>query len=259
VVGVTVPQWDTVIHGCEYQSAEFWVQFAFRGGSTRRDSWKVIDFAPERAVESIVEMAAVTATVSAEDEEASVLRTFVEFADVFEFAEGYRELNYESILQFGDIGTASAKAITSAAVSSTRVGKNAQALAWAFEDLEKALNREQVRETLNENGTEGSGNARNSATQREADPERKLIRETLAKIKGAVERIDDVVVHGLLRDQHLSTLPKLLSYDRFERVTGCHPDMFRDAIDLGWINERVVSNSVSQVHMILDAQLSPVL
>ena len=259
VVGVTVPEWDTVIHGCEYQSAEFWVQFAFRGGSTRRDSWKVIDFAPERAVESIVEMAAVTATVSAEDEEASVLRTFVEFADVFEFAEGYRELNYESILQFGDIGTASAKAITSAAVSSTRVGKNAQALAWAFEDLEKALNREQVRETLNENGTEGSGNARNSSAQREADPEKKLIRETLARVKSAVERIDDAVVHGLLRDQHLSTLPKLLSYDRFERVTGCHPDMFQDAIDLGWINERVVSNSVSQVHMILDAQLSPVL
>ena len=259
VVGVTVPEWDTVIHGCEYQSAEFWVQFAFRGGSTRRDSWKVIDFAPERAVESIVEMAAVTATVSDEEEAASVLRTFVDFADVFEFAEGYRELNYEGILQFGDVATASAKAITNAAVSSTRVGENAQALAWAFEDLEKILNKEQLREVLNESGTNGAGNARNAAAQREADPEKKLIRETLARIKGAVERIDDVVVHGLLRDQHLSTLPKLLSYDRFERVTGCHPDMFQDAIDLGWINERVVSNSVSQVHMILEAQLAPVL
>jgi hypothetical protein len=259
VVGVTVPEWDTVIHGCEYQSAEFWVQFAFRGGSTRRESWKVIDFAPERAVESIVEMAAVTATVSDDEDAGGVLRTFVDFADVFEFAEGYRELDYGSILQFGDVATTSAKAITNAAVSSTRVGENAQALAWAFEDLERILNKEQLREVLNESGTNGAGNARNAAAQREADPEKKMIRETLARIKGAVERIDDVVVHGLLRDQHLSTLPKLLSYDRFERVTGCHPDMFQDAIDLGWINERVVSNSVSQVHMILEAQLAPVL
>jgi len=258
VVGVTVPEWDTVIHGCEYQSAEFWVQFAFRGGSTRRDSWKVIDFAPERAVESIVEMAAVTATVG-DDEGEGVLRTFVDFADVFEFACGYSELSYESILQFGDVATASAKAITNAAVSSTRVGKNARALAWAFEDLEKIADKEQLREILNDNGTEGSSNASNSANQRVTDEEKKLIRETLAKIKGVVERIDDVVVHGLLRDQHLSTLPKLLSYDRFERVTGCHPNMFEDAIEMGWINERVVSNSVSQVHMILDAQLSPVL
>lgn len=259
VVGVTVPEWDTVIHGCEYQSAEFWVQFAFRGGSTRRDSWKVIDFAPERAVESIVEMAAVTATVGEDDGAASVLRTFVEFADVFEFADGYRELGYEGVLQFGDVATASAKAITNAAVSATRVGKNAQALAWAFADLAKISNKEQLREVLNENGTESSGNAQNAGARAQTDQDKKIIREALAKIKGAVERIDDVVVHGLLRNQHLSTLPKLLSYDRFEGVTGCHPDMFQDAIDNGWINERVVSNSVAQVHMILDAQLSPVL
>ena len=259
VVGVTVPEWDTVIHSCEYQSAEFWVQFAFRGGSTRRDSWKVIDFAPERAVHSIVEMAAVTASVSDEEDGAGVLRTFVDFADVFEFAEGYRELNYESVLQFGDVATASAKAITNLAVSATRVGEKWQALFKVLEDLEKTVNREQLRETLNENGTKSNGNARNGAQRGEIDEEAEAKRKTLARIKSAVERIDDVVVHGLLRDQHLSTLPKLLAYDRFECVTGCHPDMFQDAIDLKWINERVVCNSVSQVHMILDAQLSAVL
>jgi hypothetical protein len=259
VVGVTVPEWDTVIHGCEYQSAEFWVQFAFRGGSTRRESWKVIDFAPERAVHSIVEMASVTATVSAEEDAAGVLRTFVDFADVFEFAEGYRELNYEGILQFGDVATASAKAITNAAVSATRVGSNLQALAWAFSDLNKIANKEQLREILSENGTEGSSNAQNSVARGVTDEVKKLASQTLARVRAAVEQIDDVVVHGLLRGQHLSTLPMLLSYDRFEVVTGCHPDLFEAAIDAGWINERVVSNSVTQVHIILDAQLAAVL
>lgn len=252
VVGVTVPQWDTVIHGCEYQSAEFWVQFAFRGGSTRRESWKVIDFAPERAVCSIVEMASVTATVGDEGGE-GVLRTFVDFADVFEFADGYREMDYAALLQMGNVATASAKAITSAAVSACRVGSNVEALAWAFADLDKIEDKEMVREVLNMNGTEGSSNAQNTSTRQVTNAEKKMLKDTLKRVKGAVSKIDDVVWHGLLLDQHLSTLPKLLSYSRFEFITGCHPDLFRTAIETGWVNERVVSNSVSQAHMVLDS------
>lgn len=258
VVGVTVPQWDTVIHGCEYQSAEFWVQFAFRGGSTRRESWKVIDFAPERAVCSIVEMASVTATVGEEEGE-GVLRTFTDFADVFEFADGYRELDYEGVLQYGSVATASAKAITNAAVSACRPGSNVEALAWAFSDLEGVKNKVVVHNTLNESGTNGNSNVQSAGSRRETDDYKKILRETLLKVKAAVERIDDVVVSGYLRGVHLSTLPALLSYERFERVTGCHPDLFQTAIDSGWINEKIVSNSVTQVHLILDAQLSPVM
>jgi hypothetical protein len=258
VVGVTVPEWDTVIHGCEYQSAEFWVQFAFRGGSTRRDSWKVIDFAPERAVSSIVEMASVNATVGDEQGD-GVLRTFVDFADVFEFADGYREMDYGALLHLGNVATASAKAITNAAVSACRPGNNVEALAWAFSDLEGVKNKVVVHNTLNESGTNGNSNVQGSGSQGGADEHKKILRETLLKVKAAVERIDDVVVSGYLRGVHLSTLPALLSYERFERVTGCHPDLFQTAIDSGWINEKVVSNSVTQVHLILDAQLSPVM
>jgi hypothetical protein len=258
VVGVTVPQWDTVIHGCEYQSAEFWVQFAFRGGSTRRNSWKVIDFAPERAVSSIVEMASVTATVSDEQSD-GVLRTFIDFADVFEFADGYREMDYGALLQLGNVATASAKAITNAAVSACRVGSNAEALAWAFADLDKIEDKEMLNEVLNANGTEGSSNAQNSPTRQQTDEEKKQLRETLARVKGAVSKIDDVVFHGLLLGEHLSTLPKMLSYHKFELVTGCHPDMFQMAIEHGWVNERVVSNSVTQNHMVLEALTAPLL
>jgi hypothetical protein len=259
VVGVTVPQWDTVIHGCEYQSAEFWVQFSFRGGSTRSESWKVIEFVPERAVQSIVEMASVTATVSNEADANGVLRTFVDFADVFEFAEGYRKLDYGSVLRFGNVAAASAKAITNAAVSATRVGTDVEALAWAFSDLDKISDIEMVREVLNSNGTEGSSNAQNVGANGLRDEDNKIVRETLARVKTAVSKIDDVVLHGLLLDQHLSTLPKLLSYEKFELVTGCHPDLFRTAIETGWVNERVVSNSVSQVHIVLDSMLAPLL
>ena len=259
VVGVTVPQWDTVIHGCEYQSAEFWVQFSFRGGSTRRDSWKVIDFAPERAVQSIVEMAAVTASVSESEDDDGVLRTFVDFADVFEFVEGYRELDYSSVLQFGNVATASAKAITNAAVSACRVGANAEALAWALEGLDECKDEVMVDETLNDNGTASSTNARNSAAGRQSEDDTKLLKDTLKKVEGVVKKMDDVIFTGLIMGEHLSTLPKLLSYEKFERITGCHPDLFRTAIETGWVNERAVANSVSQLHMVLDSAATPYL
>ena len=259
VVGVTVPEWDTVIHGCEYQSAEFWVQFAFRGGSTRRESWRVIDFAPERAVSSIVEMASVTASVEGNEQPDSVLRTFVDFADVFAFNHGFTELDYANLLQFGNVGTTSVKAAINAAVGAVCVGGNLQALAWAFEGMEKLGDREMLSEVLIENGTDSTSNARNSPARAETDKDKKLLKETLARVKAAVGKLDDVVLHAMLRGVHVSTLPQVLAYSEFESLTCCHPDLFDQAIVEGWINLRVTSNSVTQAHTMLDARLAPYL
>jgi hypothetical protein len=258
VVGVTVPQWDTVIHACEYQSAEFWVQFAFRGGSTTRSSWKVIDFAPERALSSILEMSAVTATVGDEDTD-SVLRSFLEFADVFEFDNGYTELDYETVLQSVNVGVETAKALTNGVVSATRVGENLEAMAWAFSDLGKLTNRVEVDEVLNSNNTGSRGNVTQQSSLREVNEVKKLAKETLARVKTAVSKLDDVVVDGLVGNENLSTLPKLLRYEFFEEITGCHPDLFEAAVDNGWVNERVLVTAVSQIHLALSKQLVGVL
>ena len=49
VLGVTIPEIDTVINCSEGESMNFWSQFAFRGGSSDRD-WDVIDFCPKRCL-----------------------------------------------------------------------------------------------------------------------------------------------------------------------------------------------------------------
>ena len=112
---------------------------------------------------------------------------------------------------------------------------------------------------MNSNGTEGSSNVQGVGANGLRDEDKKIVEDTLKAIKNAVSKIDEVVLHGLLLDQHLSTLPKLLSYEKFELVSGCHPDLFRTAIDTGWVNERVVSKSVSQVHTVLDSMMASLL
>lgn len=259
VVGVTVPQWDTVIHGCEYQSAEFWVQFAFRGGSTKRDSWKVIDFAPERALSSLLEMASATAAVSGDSNPEDVMRSLLEFADVFEFADGYRELDYEGILNSELLGISSAKAEARAAMGEVTIGQNLDAIAWAFEGADKVQDEMRVQETLNGNGMNGRGNtAVDQVTVRENDDNRKA-QETKKAVKAAVAKLDDVITYGLLHGVQLSTLPQLLSYDKFELYTNCSPDLFQDVIDSGWVNAASLNSRVARMYYSLNVTFGAVL
>ena len=114
-------------------------------------------------------------------------------------------------------------------------------------------------EVLIENGTDSTSNDRNSPARAETDKDKKLLKETLARVKAAVGKLDDVVLHAMLRGVHVSTLPQVLAYSEFESLTGCHPDLFDQAIVDGWINLRVTSNSVTQAHTMLDARLAPYL
>lgn len=259
VVGVTVPQWDTVIHGCEYQSAEFWVQFAFRGGSTKRDSWKVIDFAPERALSSLLEMASATAAVSGDSNPEDVMRSLLEFADVFEFADGYKELDYEGILNSELLGISSAKAEARAAMSEVTVGGNVDAIAWAFEGTNKVQDEVRVRETLNGSGMNGRGNIAIDRVPGESNEEARKIQETKKAVKAAVAKLDDVITYGLLHGVQLSTLPQLLSYEKFELYTGCSPDLFQDVIDSGWVNAASLNSRIARMYYSLNVTFGAVL
>ena len=259
VVGVTVPQWDTVVHGCEYQSAEFWVQFAFRGGSTRRDFWKVIDFAPERGLQSVLEMASATSAASGESDANSVLRTLLEFADVFEFATSYSQLSYESILNQGLLGISSAKAEARAAMGEVTVGENLQAIAWALEGLEKVKSQSLVSETVNTNDTSGSGNVQVQRSGNAGDEQSKMVKAALASAISAVGKLHRVVTDGLLYGVNLSTLPQLLAYDQFKLHTGCDPDIFQFVIDSGWINPQSLNARVSRMHLAISSTFSEVM
>jgi hypothetical protein len=256
VVGVTVPEWDTVIHGCEYQSAEFWVQFAFRGGSTRRDTWKVIDFAPERGLQSVLEMASTTSAANGEQNAESVMRTLLDFADVFEFNSGMSQLSYDQLITQGLLGVSSAKSEARSAMQEVTIGDNLQAIAWMVSGLEKVKNETLLSETVNTNGTNGQGNVQVQASPQGNNEEGKIAKAAIAAVKAAVGKLDDVVTDGLLNGEDLSTLPKILSYDQFELFTGCDPQLFEYVVDSGWINPQSLNARVSRMHLALSGALA---
>jgi hypothetical protein len=254
VLGVTVPQWDTVIHGCEYDSAEFWVQFTFRGGSTKRDSWKVIDLAPERGIQSVLDMASATSAATGEENASSVLRSLVDFADVFEFNDGYRKLDYETILSQSVGNVASAKAESRAAMAEVTIGSNLEVVAAAFEGKDRVKPETLLSQVVNSNGTASGGNVQ---ITRSGDPnsESAVRKAALSAIKAAIGKLDDVVADGLLFDDHLSTLPQVLSYEMFEAHTGCSQDLFKFVIESGWVNPCSLNSRISRIHMSLSAAL----
>jgi superfamily II DNA or RNA helicase len=262
VVGVTVPQWDTVINAAEGASAEFWVQLAFRGGSIdqnvfpeedRRKSWRVIDFVPERSLESILEMVSTTSAAQDDTRPDSAPRTFLEFADVFEFDNGLVQLDYEQLLSRGFLGATTAQAECRAAMQEVVVGDNLEVVAWAFEGLDKVKAETIVSETINENGTSGQGNLQLQRTnQLTSDEREKLRRETLAAVKAAIGKFGAVIANGLLYGKDLSTLPQLLSYDKFELYTGCSPHLIELVIDNNWYpNIQSLHQRISRIHFAL--------
>jgi hypothetical protein len=139
-------------------------------------------------------------------------------------------------------------------MSEVTYGNNLDAIMWAFEGKDRAKGLRLLSEAINGNGTSGAGNVQ--VTQRSDGQSDEAARKAaLEAVKAAVGKLDDVVVGGLLRGVHLSTLPQLLAYEKFEQYTGCHPDLFQEVIDGGWINPQSLNSRVSRMHLSLSTAL----
>jgi Type III restriction enzyme, res subunit len=92
VLGVTAP-WDTIINCAEGSSIEFWIQFAFRGGSGDYD-WKVIDFCPQRCLESLRH----SFIMSCDSNQELAEYKFTDFVPITEWNNGFNTLSEDKII-----------------------------------------------------------------------------------------------------------------------------------------------------------------
>lgn len=92
VLGMTAPKIDTVVNLTDGDSKEFYIQFAFRGGSGEKD-WSLFDFCPERALaafQAIFNQACDYNPNLAEYE-------YTNFIDINSWINGFKQLSSEEI------------------------------------------------------------------------------------------------------------------------------------------------------------------
>jgi hypothetical protein len=254
VLGVTVPQWDTVIHASEYDSSEFWFQLSFRGGSTPNCFWKVIDLVPERGIQSFVEMASAISAAKGETESDPVLKTLVEYADIYEFNEGFTQMTFEDLVQSGLGSVASAEAEVLAAQHEVIAGGSLEEM-YAIFGGGTGGRTVVFQAEINNNGTQGSSNVR-LVGRRDSLGETDMAAEAKKGVKQAVRRVDDVIWGALLRGEHLDSLPKVLAYDKFSMCTGCSGEQFERAIETGWIpSAENLNRRINRIYNHLSAAL----
>ncbi len=255
VVGVTVPEWDTVINASEGDSAETWVQLAFRAGSTKRPLWSVIDLVPERAIQSVLKL--VSATPQNAVNKQPLVKTFIESADVYDFEEGFEQLGYEELIKNGLINLVSAEAETLAAQREVTTGNSVSEM---YEIFKGARTSEKVvfQEVINRNGTNGEGDLRLTRNSRRTELDQNA--EVRKAVKEAVGRLDNVIWGALLHGTHLSSLSQVLNYDKFEMCTGYTAEQFRKAIKNGWAPPADRLNTrLSRIYHDLNASLEATL
>jgi len=245
VVGVTVKEWDTVIHGSRTESAEFYIQFAFRGGSTDRDSWRVIDFSPEQAVSSIIEMVQASANADETKESGSPIRKFLEFADVHEFDDGFTDVNFDRLIRLACSDPEEAmRHLTRRASQAGSYGDYTAKLSELFSDADRAKNEKVLSVKVNENGTNDRGNLEVSGSKKATINEMK---RALEAVKGALKTIPSVVAI----DPGITTVFQLLNSPLLEDVSNVSPEGFQLAIDQKWVSERELSSILAHASIVI--------
>lgn len=249
IVGVTIPQWDTVIHCRRSDSAEHWVQFSFRGGSTTNEKWHVIDFMPEQAVRAIIEMVQVTAEAEEEREPGDFLRSFLDFAEVHEFDNALSPLNYEDFVGFAcDNPVEALSHLCQRAKRTASLGQFSRDLVESFQEASKVKAIETCRQGINANNTNDTSNQQ---VQYDASEAKKSdIIELLAKIEGVLNTIPSIVSLHVF-DTPIFTVSQLLNSPYFESFTGVDRHGFERAIEMGWISKRALSGVVSEASLVL--------
>jgi hypothetical protein len=181
VLGLTVKDIDTVINATEGESINFWTQFAFRGGSSDRD-WDVIDFCPQRCLNSLRE-----AFVAACDNNPQISEfNLLDFVSINEWSNGFETMTQDQVASI----LASDVTNTISLISNIVNGMNMDKLAnceFNLSLLSKEKNNGSKRE-VNDNGANGKGNIQRDGESSEKQDNSIILtkKETIRAILGRV-------------------------------------------------------------------------
>ena len=236
VLGVTQELWDTIINAKEGKSAEFWTQFAFRGGSSDKD-WDVVDFCPQRSLESLIQYY----VTSSERNPALLDYNLVDFVPIYEFENGFRELSQEEISGIVASDANASVRIISSVLSSLDYNKlkNFQMnieLKSSSKDSLKSV-------TVNDNDTNGKSNKVKLSPKNKGDKELLLKLKTLKSITDSIPLIQ---FYELKEGKRIQNTSSLLTSDLYAKITQDTDNCLARAFDEGLLNLKSFTHRLIQ-------------
>ncbi len=236
VLGVTQELWDTIVNAKEGKSAEFWTQFAFRGGSGDKD-WDVIDFCPQRSLESLIQYY----VTSSERNPALLDYNLVDFVPIYEFDNGFRELSQEEISSIVASDANASVRIVSSILSSLDYNKlkdfemNIE-LNSSSKDSLKSVN-------VNDNDTNGKSNKVKLSPKNKGDKELLLKLKTLKSITDSIPLIQ---FYELKEGKRIQNTTSLLTSDLYAKITQDTDNCLARAFDDGLLNLKSFTHRLIQ-------------
>ena len=240
VLGVTAEEVDTIINCAEGSSIEFWTQFAFRGGSGDHD-WQVIDFCPQRCLESLRQT-----FIAACDTSPEVAKyNFTDFVAISEWDDGFTTLTSEEVndILASDVG--GAIRLVSGLVTSMNFKK--------LLDLDFNLNLKPSGSALaksiqlNDNGANGKTNKKRVGELTKS--EKKQIQHKIATVQAILERVPLVLFHAINSGQVMNSVDSVISSNHYQPVTMDDERILEMMLEKNVINREHLSNRISGAYI----------
>ena len=240
VLGVTAKEVDTIINCAEGSSVEFWTQFAFRGGSADHD-WQVIDFCPQRCLESLRQTYIAACDTSPEVAEYK----FTDYVAITEWNEGFATLSAEEVNEILAADVGNAIRLVSGLTSSINFNN--------LRDLDFNLDIQPVGSniaksiTLNDNNANGKTNKKkvNELTKSEKDE----IYQKIATIQAILERVPLVLFHAINSEESMNSIDSVISSSHYQPVTMDEENILQMALEHNVINRESLSKRINSAYI----------
>lgn len=240
VLGVTAKEVDTIVNCAEGSSIEFWTQFAFRGGSSEHD-WMVIDFVPQRCLESLRQTYVAACDTSPEVAEYD----FTDFVSITEWAEEFTELNADRVNEILAADVGNAIRLVSGLVTNLDFDK--------LRDLDFNLSLEpsgsNVAKTvqLNDNNANGKTNKKREGELTKSEKDE--IYGKIETIQSILERIPLVLFHAVNSDEVMNNVDSVINSTHYEPVTMDDERILEKALEYGVANREALSKRISSAYV----------
>ena len=242
VLGVTQSLWDTVINCREGKSIQFWTQFAFRAGSGDHN-WRVIDFVPTRALESLRE----TFTLAADLDPTLSEYQFTDFVPIYEWDAGFETLDQSQVNNILATDPGSAVRLMTGGI--TGIDKEAL-LAIDFDNIESFDKEITKRVTLNDESNNGDG-----AKVRVSDMtprERTDLQQKIETVQHYLSLTPEVIFRENRLGNVITTISELMECESYSPITGDN-GLLMSLVSSGVLSSQTLSRRVSQVSTTVSA------